>query len=97
MRDDPIQVDPGAVRRGAAALADTGDRLADGLRTRPGLTVEAPGWHAATALHDLAAAMHAHLGGLGGEALDTGARLRAAAGEYEAADDRAARRTRALR
>lgn len=97
MLNDRIQVDPEAVRGCATELAGTGDRIAHALITLSGLAVGATGWHADAALDELAAAMHAYLGAVGGRAVDTAARLRTAAGEYEAADDRAARRTVALR
>ncbi|MEV1288454.1 type VII secretion target [Micromonospora sp. NPDC049679] len=97
MLDDLIRVDPDAVRAGAVQLDSTGDQLSHGFSTLALPPASPPGWNTHAALADLAAAVRAHLGEVGGQATDAASRLRAAAGEYEAADERAARRTAALR
>lgn len=76
----------------ARGLDGTAYRLGHGLQSVPGLTVPDPGWAAAIALVELEAAVHAYLGGVGRRAAHVSAALRAAVGDYEAADERASRR-----
>lgn len=92
MHDDLIQVHTDALRAWAGDLAGTSHRLGHGLRETPGLTVPAPEWTAAEALAALESGVHAYLATVGDCAARTAAGLRAAAEEYDAADDRAARR-----
>jgi hypothetical protein len=92
MHVDGIAVDTGQLRGGAAALDDTSYRLGHGLHAVAGLTVAEPGWEVAAALVALEAAVHGFFGAIGGRTAELSAALRAAAGAYEAADDRAARR-----
>lgn len=92
MFDDRIQVHTETLRECAAALSGTAYRLGHGVAGTPGLTVSAPGWAADVSLGDLEAAVDAYLCGVGVRAAEAATRLRTAAGEYEAADERAARR-----
>ncbi|MEH1100919.1 type VII secretion target [Micromonospora sp. CPCC 205561] len=92
MTEEPLTVRPEALRRAAGGLDDAAYRLGHGLLGTPGLGVPAPEWPAAAALADLESAVHAWLGGLGSRVAATAWAVRAAAGAYEAADDRAARR-----
>lgn len=97
MDDDVIRVRPNVLRDCASNLAGTGYRLAHGLRGAPGLTLAAPEWLAAGALAALESAVDSYLGAVGGRAAQTAAGLRVAADEYEAVDDRVARRFTAAR
>ena len=92
MDDDVIRVHPEVLRGCARDLAGTGYRLAHGLRGAPGLTLVAPEWVAAGALAALESAVDRYFGAVGAGAAQTAAGLRAAADEYEAVDDRVARR-----
>lgn len=89
---DGITVATEALRVEARGLDATAYRLAHGLHRVPGLTVPDPGWAVAGALVALEAAVQAYLGAIGGRAAELAAALRAAAGGYEAADERAASR-----
>ncbi|MEU6078631.1 type VII secretion target [Micromonospora sp. NPDC047074] len=96
MTEEPLTVRPDALRRGASGLDDDAYRLGHGLLGVPGLVLPAPEWSAAAALAGLESAVHAWLGGLGARVAGTAGAVRAAAGAYEAADDRAAGRLAAL-
>jgi hypothetical protein len=90
--DHLLQVRTEALRGGAGELTGIGYRLGHGLAGTPGLTVPAPGWASAGALTALESAGHAWLGAVGGRLAQTAAGIRVAADEYDAADERAARR-----
>lgn len=92
MDPDRIAIATEALRTEASALDGTAYRLAHGLHPVVGLTVPDPGWEAAAVLVTLEGAVHAYLGAAGARAADLSAALRAAAVDYEAADERAARR-----
>jgi hypothetical protein len=92
MEGDGITVAPETLRVEARGLEATAYRLGHGLHPVLGLTVPDPGWGAAVALVALESAVHAYLGAVGGRAAHLAAALRAAATDYEAADERAARR-----
>jgi hypothetical protein len=92
MHDDLIQVHAEVLRGCAGELAGTGYRLGHGLGGRAGLAVPAPDWAAATALAAVESAVHAWFCAVGGRTAETATALRAAAEEYDAADERAARR-----
>ncbi|MGC5021780.1 type VII secretion target [Micromonospora sp. DT47] len=96
MTEEPVEVDPGVLRRVAAGLATEAYGLAHGLADVPGLVVAAPGWRAGTALVRWESAVHAWLGALGAGVTETASALRTAAEEYEAVDDRAAGRLAGL-
>lgn len=97
MTEEPFTVDPGGLREVARALDDGAYRLAHGLAGVPGLVVPAPGWRAGVALAGLESAVHAWFAALGARLAATAGAVRAAADEYEAVDDRAARRLTTLR
>ncbi|WP_433387723.1 type VII secretion target [Micromonospora sp. KLBMP9576] len=92
MTEEPLTVRPGALRRAASGLDDDAYRLAHVLAGAPGLVVPAPQWSAGAALSGLESAVHAWCGGLGARVAVTAGAVRAAAGAYEAVDDRAAGR-----
>jgi hypothetical protein len=92
MDGDLIDVDPDAIRARASDLDRTALALAHGIGGPVPLTVYAPGWATADALASLAAAVDGAFGGLGVRVARSAALLRAAAGDYEQADDRAAGR-----
>jgi uncharacterized protein YukE len=95
--DDVITVHPDALRGFARDLADTSYRLGHGLHGTPGLTTPAAGWVAAAALAALESAINRYLGTVAGRVAETATGLRTAADEYEAVDERVARRFGARR
>ena len=91
-----LEVDADALRRCAQALADTAAQVRTGLAHCPPLVVTAPGWAAGEAAAALQATAARQLATLG-DAIDTTSRqVAVAVAEYDAADDRAAARLRAL-
>jgi hypothetical protein len=96
MTEEPFTVQPDGLREVAAGLTDDAYRLAHGLAGVPGLVVPAAGWRADAALAGLESAVHAWCGTLGARVAASAGALRVAADEYEAVDDRAARRLAAL-
>jgi Excreted virulence factor EspC, type VII ESX diderm len=92
VEDDGITVATDSLRAEAHALDGTAYRLAHGMHAVPGLTVPEPGWATTVALVALESAVHTYFGAVGRRAALLAAALRTAATDYEAADDRAARR-----
>ncbi|MCX4389480.1 type VII secretion target [Micromonospora peucetia] len=92
MAEEPLTVRPEVLRRAASGLDDDAYRLGHGFAGASGLVVVAPEWSAGAALTGLESAVHAWAGGLGARVAGTAGAVRAAAGAYEAVDDRAAGR-----
>ena len=86
-----IDVDVEALRARAADLDRTARSLASGVHG-VGPPERAVGWATAAAVTDLAAAVSTALGTVGARVASTAGLVRQAAGAYEAADTRSARR-----
>jgi hypothetical protein len=95
MKSD-LDVDAGAVRDCASAVADSGARVAAGAAQAPP-AVLVPRWATADAASALTATAQAGLGTLASRMTAAGQQLSATADDYEAADVRAADRLRAVR
>ncbi|MEV4759817.1 type VII secretion target [Micromonospora sp. NPDC049559] len=87
--EEQLRVRTDVLRACADELTGVGYRLGHGLAGDPALVVAEPGAEAATALVGLESATHAWLCSLGGRLAVTADGLRAAAREYDAADERA--------
>lgn len=92
-----LEVDADALRRCAQGLADTGAQVRAGLAQSPPLVVSAPGWATGEAGAALQATTARQLATLGDAIGTAGRQVAVAVAEYDAADDRAAARLRALR
>ncbi|MFD2765692.1 type VII secretion target [Micromonospora eburnea] len=92
MTGEPFTVEPELLRGVARGLGDDAYRLARSLAGAHGLVAPADGWRAGVALADLEAATHRWCGALAARLATTAESVRAAADDYEAADERAARR-----
>ena len=95
MKSD-LDVDAGAVRDCAAAVAGSGARVAAGAAQAPPDPL-APRWSTADASSDLTAAAQAWLAAIGSRVTAASRQLTATADDYEAADVRAADRLRVAR
>jgi hypothetical protein len=94
MSTDALQVCPAALRRSAGMLAGVAQRFAhqsDGPLDAPDGALPT-----AVALTELAATVRRRVAALAADTADAAAQVRRAAAEYEAADDRAVRRTRGV-
>ncbi|MCO8275749.1 type VII secretion target [Actinoplanes sp. TRM 88003] len=91
-----LEVDLEALRRAAAGLATTGDRVTAATAAEPA-TPAVPRWGAADAAQQAAEAARGQLALLGAEVAETARRLAESAAAYERADDRAASRLRLAR
>jgi hypothetical protein len=89
-------IDETALRDCASALAGTGARVAAGA-AQPPPAVVVPRWAASDAVRRATEAAQDALTGLGGAVQAAGDLIGATAGDYRAADERAARRLRAVR
>jgi hypothetical protein len=90
-----VLVCPEALRRSAAALSSIGQRLAYETAGPP-LEVPAEGPRSVVVLGELTAAVRRRIDLLAASTVEVATLVCRVAGEYEAADDRAARRTRTV-
>jgi hypothetical protein len=95
MKSD-LEVDAGAVRDSAFALAGSGARVAAGAAQAPP-AVLIPRWATSDTASALTTAAQAWLTTIASDVTAAGRDLTATAGDYEAADDRSANRLRAVR
>jgi hypothetical protein len=92
---DDVLVCPEALRRSAATLSSIARRLAYEAEGPP-LEVPAEGLQSGVALAELTATVRQRLAVLSASTVDAAVLIRRAAGEYEATDERAVRRSRAV-
>ncbi|GAA1871763.1 hypothetical protein [Asanoa iriomotensis] len=88
--DGDLSVEPGLLRDRAVELELVARGLAAGLGSD--LCVPAPDWSSGTSLAELSGAVASSLGAAAARVAHSGGLLREAAGAYEDADVRAARR-----
>lgn len=91
-----LEVDTDELRRTAAAVSATADRVSAGAAEEPAAET-VPRWATADAAVLAAAAAGHQLALLGADLAETARRIQAAAAEYELADARAATRLRLTR
>jgi hypothetical protein len=95
MKSD-LDIDAGAVRDCASAVAGSGARVAAGAAQAPP-AVLVPRWTTSDAAASLTTAAQTWLGTIASQITAAGRQLTATADDYEAADQRAAHRLRAVR
>jgi hypothetical protein len=91
-----LDVDAGAMRDCASALADSSARVAAGAAQAPPATL-VPRWATADAASAMTATALTWLATIASQMTGAGRQLSATADDYEAADVRAAHRLRAVR
>jgi hypothetical protein len=90
-------VDPDGLRRCSTGLADTAARVRARLATTPLPGSTAPGWAVTGGVEELTDAVHAQFMSIAEAVAAVGRQIATAADDYDAADERAAARLRAVR